>query len=351
MVTIAKERRPLFVPNESSKAVISSSVDISGSVVVTGGITGSIKNTVTGNPFIVAGANITTNYNSSGQWVITGTGDGGNSGGGSFAAPVTIEVVDSDLTITTESYVNLTGLTQPRMITLPTPSSGAVFRVVNGDGTATSSSYVLVTGSAGATVNGKTYAHIAVVQPYGFTQYICYNNNWIVENTKTRTIQDSWLNYVASAGFPTTTEYGGSYTIGMQFTCITSSVMLGFRFKINVPAPRDFDIKLWTGGVAIASSSVAVTSSIDANVLFPSPVPMEAGKEYFLTHYGSNCYHVYSTTTGVQYSFMQGGGTPTQIMPINLLTNYCYGYGDSQPTGYINAPQALFAPLEPIIFG
>jgi len=49
-------------------------------------ITGSIKNTAAGNPFIVAGSGITTNYNSLGQWEVTG------SGGGSTA--VTSSIVD-----------------------------------------------------------------------------------------------------------------------------------------------------------------------------------------------------------------------------------------------------------------
>jgi hypothetical protein len=80
MVTIAKERRPLFVPNDSATAVISSSVDITGSVKVVGslavnqGITGSIKEASVNKPFILAGSNITATYNSDGQWVITATG-------------------------------------------------------------------------------------------------------------------------------------------------------------------------------------------------------------------------------------------------------------------------------------
>jgi len=53
--------------------------EITGSLQVNGGITGSISGTAFGNPFIVAGANITANYNSLGQWEITGSGGGGGS--------------------------------------------------------------------------------------------------------------------------------------------------------------------------------------------------------------------------------------------------------------------------------
>lgn len=55
--------------------VNSGSVDITGSLIATG-ITGSISGTVGGLPFIVGGTNITANYNTSGQWAITGSGGG-----------------------------------------------------------------------------------------------------------------------------------------------------------------------------------------------------------------------------------------------------------------------------------
>lgn len=58
--------------------VNSGSVEVTGSFRVAGGITGSISGTVAGNPFIVAGPNITANYNSLGQWAITGSAGASN---------------------------------------------------------------------------------------------------------------------------------------------------------------------------------------------------------------------------------------------------------------------------------
>jgi hypothetical protein len=55
--------------------VNSGSVQVTGSFVAPN-ITGSLSGTVDGNPFIVGGSGITTNYNSSGQWEITGSGGG-----------------------------------------------------------------------------------------------------------------------------------------------------------------------------------------------------------------------------------------------------------------------------------
>ena len=55
----------------------SSDVVLTGSLKVRGGITGSISGTIDNLPFVVAGPNITANYNSLGQWAITGSGGGG----------------------------------------------------------------------------------------------------------------------------------------------------------------------------------------------------------------------------------------------------------------------------------
>lgn len=49
----------------------SNGAQVTGSLEVRGGITGSISGTITGNPFIIAGPGATVNYNSLGQWAIT----------------------------------------------------------------------------------------------------------------------------------------------------------------------------------------------------------------------------------------------------------------------------------------
>ena len=73
MSTLIKERRPIFVPNEYSSSIISGSVEVSGSVLVRQGLTGSIKNTAANNLFIISDGNVVTNYNSFGQWEISGS--------------------------------------------------------------------------------------------------------------------------------------------------------------------------------------------------------------------------------------------------------------------------------------
>ena len=52
----------------------SNGAQITGSLEVLGGITGSISGTVAGNPFLVAGPNVTLNYNTLGQWEVTSSG-------------------------------------------------------------------------------------------------------------------------------------------------------------------------------------------------------------------------------------------------------------------------------------
>jgi len=58
---------------EATYLSASTGAQITGSLHVSGGITGSISGTTGGLPFIVAGPNITTSYNSLGQWTITGS--------------------------------------------------------------------------------------------------------------------------------------------------------------------------------------------------------------------------------------------------------------------------------------
>ena len=56
----------------------SNGAKITGSLEVLGGITGSISGTIAGNPFLVAGPNVTVNYNTLGQWAITSSGGAGS---------------------------------------------------------------------------------------------------------------------------------------------------------------------------------------------------------------------------------------------------------------------------------
>lgn len=69
----------LFISGSSTeKTLFGGDVVVSGSLNIIGSLTasmisGSINNTSDGNPYIIAGQNISTNYNSSGQWEISGS--------------------------------------------------------------------------------------------------------------------------------------------------------------------------------------------------------------------------------------------------------------------------------------
>jgi hypothetical protein len=76
---------------EATYLSASTGAEITGSLTVNGGITGSLSGTLIGNPFIVAGPNVTTNYNSLGQWEITGSGGGGND----FFVSNTLDIIEA----------------------------------------------------------------------------------------------------------------------------------------------------------------------------------------------------------------------------------------------------------------
>lgn len=357
MVTIAKERRPLFVPNDSATAVISSSVDITGSVKVVGslavsqGITGSIKEASTNKPFILAGANISTTYNSYGQWVITGTGGGsGEGGGGSGGNTTPIEVVNTDITLTNESVVNVTGLTAPRLITLPSsPTIGKTIQILNGDGSASSSKYVLTTGSVGQLVDSRTYPQPALIQPYSFVQYTYTGNNWLPTFTKTKTLEESWIDFAKSNNTPNVYAGSQNVTVGIQFTCVSESLLFGYRLKLNLDSSKDLDIKVWNNNQSLITKTITVTGATDTLYFFDNPVSLSKGQTYFLT---------LRETSGTYYYFMYPGSAGASAFPANFKTSalilnaaYCYGDYDSQPNNYLNQAVGVFAPIEPIIFG
>lgn len=59
---------------EATYLSASTGAQITGSLQVLGGITGSLSGTTAGNPFLVAGPNVTTKYNTLGQWEVSSSG-------------------------------------------------------------------------------------------------------------------------------------------------------------------------------------------------------------------------------------------------------------------------------------
>lgn len=104
---------------EATYLSASTGAQITGSLQVLGGITGSISGTTGGLPFIVAGPNITASYNdSTGQWAITGSSATTQAAAGSdkqvqfnqngaFAASSSFTFLSGTLTIPTISGSNL----------------------------------------------------------------------------------------------------------------------------------------------------------------------------------------------------------------------------------------------------
>lgn len=115
-------------------------------------LTGSLSGTVTGNPFIVAGSSVTANYNSLGQWEITGSG-------ASFSSqtPQTVNIsgtagsagVSSDAARADHSHAvdtSLKSLSSATWTAIPGPTGTATFT----DGTG---SITVLPAQDGATMN------------------------------------------------------------------------------------------------------------------------------------------------------------------------------------------------------
>ncbi len=253
--------------------------------------------------------------------------------------------------VANQNTIDMVGLTSPRIVTLPSPTTGAFYRIENSDGSASSGSFISVTSSYGATINGKTYSHPAIIQPYGYTQYWYSNGNWSVESTKTKQLEDSWINFLNQNGVANSNEYGGDVNIGIQFSCIKGSLLYGFRIKVSPSTPRDFDVKVWTGGSAVTSSLVAITGSVDSTIIYNDPISLTEGTIYFLTYRDTSGANFYAFNAGLNLKNAYSPNAATRLNPIILHTNYCYYFpGDGQPNTYLFDPQVTFACIEPIIY-
>jgi len=149
--------------------VNSGSVEVTGSFTVLGGITGSISGTVAGNPFIVAGSNITANYNSLGQWEITGSGGGGSN----FFTELTLNSIATTGSVamtylSSSSGAEITGSfilssSIPAVILTsvrhgePSVTATGLYAYSQGNSTAAQGDYSHAEG--GATVASNAYAH------------------------------------------------------------------------------------------------------------------------------------------------------------------------------------------------
>jgi hypothetical protein len=136
--------------------VNSGSVQVTGSFEVLGGITGSISGTVAGNnPFIIAGSNITANYNSLGQWEITGSGGGGTN----FFTEIALDSIETTGSVAMTFLSASTGAAITGSITQGagnTASGASSF--ARGNTTVASGQYAFSEGYGGCLASGD-YSH------------------------------------------------------------------------------------------------------------------------------------------------------------------------------------------------
>lgn len=131
-------------------------------------------------------------------------------------------------------------------------------------------------------------------------------------------------------------DYLGIYTTGGRFVVVKAGgvVVTGIRFH-RFDTPATITVKLWRGGSALASGSVAVSSLPGTfDVLFATPVSLSAGDVFYCTMYdGDGAPQRYSRGTALSW---EPGAWTDFFAPhadgVMISHPGQYASGDAQPT-------------------
>ena len=254
----------------------------------------------------------------------------------------------------TENMINMTNLSAARTVTLPTATSGAIVRVLNGDGSAGPTKYVVVTGSSNARINGiNTTGHVSVVQPYASTEYWSDGAGWSIIGTSPKSTNESPIDFAIARNTVNPTEYAGDYTIGIKFSVATGSVSTGFRFYWSGSAPKDFEAKIWSGSIAITSVSFGLTGANYYTGTWTTPIELKRYNSYFLSYREKTGTNYYATTVTdfADFQVQSGTSSPVRIGQQGLIiysNPYSSASGDVVPVP--NSIGTTVALIEPTVF-
>lgn len=233
-----------------------------------------------------------------------------------------------------ENMVNMISMSAPRTVTLPAATDGVVYRV-NGSQFASPTNYIAITGSSNAKINGRRDMPVYLTQPYSSVELWSDGEGWQVHNRTPNTTNESHIDFAIARNAAGPVETAGDYSYGISFSVATGSLCTGFRLVWSGSTPRNFMVKLWSGSVAIASQSVALTGSNNYRGVWTAPVVMTRYNSYYISFREITGTYYYPTTVTDIADF--GGGssmTPVRFGRNNVLIGKFFnnvGSGDAFP--------------------
>jgi hypothetical protein len=289
--------------------------------------------------------------------ISAGQGMGLSNGWFSLAAAAGFRRVKLDVNNTNktgalaENMVNMISMSAPRTVTLPAATDGVVYRV-NGSQFASPTNYIAITGSTNAKINGRRDMPVYLTQPYSSVELWSDGEGWQVHNRTPNTTNESSIDFAIARNAAGPVESAGDYSYGINFSVATGSLCTGFRLLWSGSSPRDFMVKLWSGSVAIASQSVALTGSNDYRGVWTAPVVMTRYNNYYISFREITGTYYYPTTVTDIADFGGGSGqTPVRFGRNNVLIGKFFnnvGAGDTFPNS--ESFGSKIATIEPDVF-
>lgn len=155
-----------------------------------------------------------------------------------------------------------------------------------------------------------------------------------------------------SAFFDTTVQYPtgidplGNYSVGGRFIATKDISITGIRFR-RYTSPGTITVKVWSGGVELASASVVAASPPDLyTATFVTPVALTGGTVFYCTQYDGGTRYARSTAASWEPASWTGAFFTPSADGVLLSDPGQYAAGDAQPTTGSSVERF---PVEPIL--
>ena len=146
--------------------------------------------------------------------------------------------------------------------------------------------------------------------------------------------------------YPTGIDPLGNYSVGGRFIATKDISITGIRFRRYTSAGT-ITVKVWSGGVELASASVVAASPPDIyTATFGTPVALTGGTVFYCTQYDGGTRYARSTAASWEPASWTGAFFTPSADGVLLSDPGQYGAGDAQPTTGSSVERF---PVEPIL--